>query len=546
MRNEEGQVAVLVAVLFLALVFAVALVVNTGLLFVERRAAQGAADAAAQAGILRFAATDNPSLAAQAARDAALLNGFALTYTVSGSTVSGDINMPPVSGPRTGDRYYIEVVIRSNVSATLVPQWGATLVKARAVAGGGGIPAQAIYAVGSGNDIGLRVQSQGNIAMYRSGAPNTCTFDTSKLPGDPYVTYPGGAPCSAYGGEAQIDSTGSPAAWNSGGNVGPSTAKTAVVGSSATCATGTFPNLACQSPSLPDPFFPFPKPVPGSANWCRQDTSNLITQAQLNSVCGTYANAGGCPSGTSWVLQPGIYEGLVSGNCGNDPSQPWLGYLLKPGIYIFKGTASQSGIKSVSNLRILGSRAGDTFELVPGVPGPPGPRPPGGPTYQRDGYRPTDANQWVPGGCGPNATTTVDPPLCGVLLFFTYENYVSSTPTGGTCAEFRMSGGNIANLAPESTGTWGGMLVYYDPGPSTAPHYCLNAKITVAGGAALNDTAFRGLIYAPDANLDMNGANTVAIVSQIVVKSVVSGNGTLVVNVGTATTRVRAGFRLTE
>lgn len=547
LRGEEGQVVVLVAILFLALVFAIALVVNTGILFVERRAAQEAADAAALAGIYRFAQTGDSSQAAQAARDGAALNGYALTYTVGASAITGDINMPPVSGPHTGDPYFIEVVITTSVSATLVPQWGQTAVKARAVAGGGGIPTQAIYSVG-GTGLGLQVKTGGVLAMYKFDPQATdCGYDQTRADAgqNPFVkidpaTGTASLPvtdCSGFGGEAQVDSTADPAAKNfgSGGAVGPPSAETTVVGSDATCTQGTpFPNLTCQQPSLDDPFAGFPKPVAGSTNWCRQDLSN-----NPSVVCGTYGSVNGCPSGTSYVLQPGIYTGQVKSNCGNDTSDPSLGFLLKPGIYIFQGTEQGTGIKDPSNIRVLGNKLGDTFEVTAGVPGPPGViGMPGTRIYQRDGGL-------VPGGCGPNAGPTAQ--LCGVLLFFTYENYVSQTPTGGTCASFSISGGKSADLAPESTWTWGGMLIYYDPGPTVngAP-YCVGNSLIVSGGSQLNGGTFRGLIYAPTASITVNGNTSGAVLSQVVAHDIAVGSGTVIVNVASATTRVRAGFRLTE
>lgn len=537
--EEHGQVAVLVAILFLALVFAVALVVNTGQLFVQRRAAQEAADAAALAGIYRFGATGDVSKAVQAASDGAALNGF------SSPQATVDVSMPPSSGPHKGDGNFLEVIVTTNVSATLVPQWGSTAVRARAVAGGGGVPAQAIYAIG-GDGVGLSVSSQGALAMYRAGAPSGCGYDPALAAAgqNPFVVVPSTNPpqdCSGWGGEAQVDSTSDPAARNLGsaGAVGPTDALTTIVGSDQTCTNGDpYPHLLCEQPRKEDPFFPFPQPVPVSTtadnktdNWCREDvTTNDPDPAN---VCRTYPqDFNGCPTGESFVLQPGIYTGRVSGTCGNDPNNPSVGYLLKPGIYIFEGNQNTAGINNPSNMRVLGNKKGDTFELTAGVPGSPGTTP-----YKRDDH-------WVAGGCGPDVSSTA--PLCGVLLFFTYGNYPDTPPSGQSCASLSISGGNAADLAPESTGTWQGMLVYYDQGLVDGTPFCFGDVFTVGGGAQLNGTSFRGLIYAPDANLIVNGSNSGAVLSQVVANSITVQNGTVIVNVGTATTRVHAGFRLVE
>ncbi len=505
-REETGQVAVLVAIMFLGLVFAVALVVNTGILFVERRAAQEAADAAALAGALHLHATKNEDAARSTATQAATLNGF--------STIT--VNIPPASGSYTKDDKYVEVII-SSTKNSLLAQWGSTIVNVRAVAGGGGKPAQAIYSLGK-SGIGLLVQSNGVLGLYGENAPIGCAYEpTSPTTGAPWVTAPGINPpqkdCSTYGGSAQVDTSADPAARNlgAGGTVGPPSASTTVVGSDSTCFTGTFPQITCQNPYIADPFAPVPKPrgAPGD-NWCRQDEDN---NAPLT-TCATYTgNVSGCA--TSWILQPGLYTGKISGNCD---------YILKPGIYIF-AAGSNGGIANPSKVRVLGNIPGDTFEAVPGVPGPPGLLP-----YVRD-------QNWTP--CGADAPS--GSPLCGVLLFFTYADYPTPPTGSGSCAEFSISGGTSADLAPEPSGLWQGMLVYYDN-----HRYCAGASIVVGGGAQLNGTSFRGLIYAPTASLTVNGNLSGAILSQIVVNDISVGNGTVIVNVASAQVRATGGIRLVE
>lgn len=510
-REEAGQVAVLVAILFIALVFAVALVVNTGLLFVERRAAQEAADAAAFAGALRLAATGDTGLAMQAAVDAAQLNGYS-----SGVTV----NIPPSSGPNAGNSRFVEVLITTNKSAFLAPQWGITAVNARAVAGGGGAPQQALMTLGTGSGSpGITIQNGGVLALYNENAPFGCSYDPTSI--QPWVSTMG-QDCRSFGGNAQVNSTSTSAGTNlgsPGGLIGPpSTVALSYVGSGGSCTNTPlpdpkFPGASCSNPSLSDPFFPYPKPVPKSEpvpvspNWCREDTSNLPS-----SVCATYTgNINGCA--TSLVLQPGVYTGVLSGTCD---------YIFKPGVYVF-ASDKNSGIKNPSGLRVLGNTLGDTFEGVAGQQGPPGLV-----SYLRDSAY---------GSCG---TSVGNNPRCGVLLFFTYTGY-KGTPSGSGCATLSIAGGNTADLAPEPTGTWQGMLVYNDN-----DSFCAGTNITVGGGAQLNGTSFRGLIYAPKATLVMEGNTSAAVLSQLVVNSINVQNALVVFNVGTAQVRATGALRLTE
>lgn len=517
-KDDSGQVAVLVAVMFLALVFAVALVVNTGLLFVERRAAQEAADSAALSGALRLAATGSPAAATTAATEAAGLNGYS-----SGVTVT----IPPASGPNAGNPKFVEVRITTNRPALLTPQWGATAVSARAVAGGGNKPAKGIYSLGSGSGSpGLTIQNGGVIGIYDENAPVGCSYDPTASP-NPWVGPPASprVDCSRFGGAAQVNSTATDAGrslGSPGGIIGPPTVIESFVGSGGTCTNvplphPKFPGASCGNPTQSDPYSPYPKPVPvtesvpvpGSINWCRQDTpaSNLPL-----TVCGSYGSVNGCAG--SLILQPGFYTGVIQGSCD---------YILKPGVYVFSGD-SNSGIKSPSTIRVLGNVPGDTFELLSGQQSPPGLIP-----YTRD------ASSYT--GCGVAVPNSL---RCGVLLFFTYPGYPGA-PTGGGCATLTISGGRSADLAPEPGGTWQGMLMYSDTSTQ-----CADANVTIGGGADVNGTSFRGLIYAPKANLTMVGNTSTAVLSQIVVNRIDVQNALVVVNVGAATVRASAGLRLTE
>jgi Flp pilus assembly protein TadG len=112
--RRPGIVAPFVALLLVALLGVTAIAIDGGMLLVDKRRAQGAADAAALAGAVdlfqNFATNqgkDTSGTAATSARDTATDNGF--TNGVNGTTVT--VNIPPKSGIVQGVDGYVEVLI---------------------------------------------------------------------------------------------------------------------------------------------------------------------------------------------------------------------------------------------------------------------------------------------------------------------------------------------------------------------------------------------------------------------------------------------------
>ena len=133
--NEQGgQMIVLVAIVFMALLFVVGLAVDAGQLFSAKRSEQEAADAAAFAGAVVIYQNGTTAQAVSAAVVDATTNGF--TDGVNGTTVT--VNAPPTSGPYAGESpvRHVEVIIVRQVTTTLVPAEAAfNPVRARGVAG---------------------------------------------------------------------------------------------------------------------------------------------------------------------------------------------------------------------------------------------------------------------------------------------------------------------------------------------------------------------------------------------------------------------------
>jgi Flp pilus assembly protein TadG len=135
--NERGSVLVLTAVWMALLLGFLAFASDMGMLLIQRRMAQTAADAAAIAGNaeINWASSDGTTVTA-AAQAAAAENGF--TNGSNGVTVT--VNDPPLSGPYTGNSSYVEVIVQRNVPTfflNLLNQNTMT-VSARAVSGMGG------------------------------------------------------------------------------------------------------------------------------------------------------------------------------------------------------------------------------------------------------------------------------------------------------------------------------------------------------------------------------------------------------------------------
>jgi hypothetical protein len=131
-RDERGQALILIAAALGGLLLGIGLALDTGQLYVSRRAAQTAADAGAWAGAAVLYAGGSAALARTAATDDATRNGY-----TSGTYITVTTASPPTSGTYTGDPGYIEVTITEQVLTRFLfgASAGRTAVTVRAVAG---------------------------------------------------------------------------------------------------------------------------------------------------------------------------------------------------------------------------------------------------------------------------------------------------------------------------------------------------------------------------------------------------------------------------
>jgi hypothetical protein len=173
----------MVAIVFMALLFAVGLAVDTGQLFAAKRAQQEAADAAAFAGAVVLYQGGTVLQATAAAITDAATNGYtdgvsSTTVTVNGSVTAS--SNAPTSGLYAGESpvLHVEVVIVRQVKTTLVPAEAAfNPVRARGVAGSetsnNGFPIMALSTSCAGP--ALTVSPLEDIHVYGGGiVSNSC------------------------------------------------------------------------------------------------------------------------------------------------------------------------------------------------------------------------------------------------------------------------------------------------------------------------------------------------------------------------------------
>lgn len=139
--SEGGQAIVMIAIVFMALLFVVGLAIDSGQLFAAKRTQQEAADAAAFAGAVVLYQGGTVLQATTAAITDAATNGYvdgvnSTTVTVNGSATAS--SNAPTSGTYAGESpvKHVEVIIVRQVKTTLVPAEAAfNPVRARGVAG---------------------------------------------------------------------------------------------------------------------------------------------------------------------------------------------------------------------------------------------------------------------------------------------------------------------------------------------------------------------------------------------------------------------------
>jgi Flp pilus assembly protein TadG len=312
-----GNVVVMVAVCLVVIMGMLAISLDGGNQFDQRRQAQAVADAAALAAASDLYANfwansgaDPNGSAAASALTTARANGYANDGTTSTVTVY----IPPISGDHVGKRDYVEVVVQKNLQrsfSTIFGQ-GALSVRARAVALGAPIAA----------DVGILT-----LNPTLKGALNANGGGTTNVAGTPII----------------VDSNNADAAIGGGGGtlVAP---EFDITGGYTTTGGATFSgNIKLGRPPVPDPLADVP--VPDPTTMVVQSTNKTqYTQGTTTLSPGVYRGGISASGSASLILQPGIYY-MDGGGFGFSGQ----GSLLGQGVMIYNAPRNgNSGGISVS------------------------------------------------------------------------------------------------------------------------------------------------------------------------------------------------------
>ena len=322
-KQRHGVVAVLVAVCLVALVSIVALVLDGGTLFDQKRKVQAATDSAAMAAAVDLFSNfqtgqglDPSGTAKASALLTAKADGFANDGTISVVTV----NIPPASGPFAGKANYAEVLITFNQSRGFSGIFGSgTLpVTTRAVA------------CGNPGSIGILVLDP--------SISDSCEIDgnMNALNGGQIYVNSSAAGAAVVASTAKLSSGG----LNVIGTVSDS-------GSISYTDNGALNHLAAP---ISDPLAGIPEPT----------TSGLT-------------NHGSVTITTDTTLQPGIYTNITIGSSGPGPgpgpggggtSSSGPTVTLAPGIYYLASGGSlklNAGSLSGTGVMLFDNTGGDNI-----------------------------------------------------------------------------------------------------------------------------------------------------------------------------------------
>jgi Flp pilus assembly protein TadG len=462
--RERGQVLVLFAGALLILLIVAALAFDVGMVLVERRDQQNAADAAALAGA-RYVLTD--AVAAEtAARRIAQENGF---DDADASEVV-NIHIPAIHGRYAGFPGFIEVQIESTRPS--------------------------IFA----NVIGRATWPVGAYAVATND--QNLTFPFSFLALNPTackaIAVSGGGLVEAY---ANIQSNSSGADCTTGDPVGFSRTGGSTINvyaPSATCRVvgefqdqGSGPPITCtkaeNSFALPDPLRNLPAPAqPGLA-------------AAMVPVGHTEGSPDRCPGATGGRA-PAPNQNRPCDIGGNGPTYRDLHWILHPGLY--------PGGLAVSN--------GATAYLMPGIYwiGGGGLDVGGGGSVITIG---TASDAVAPASTAPCAQATTTTALCGGVLI-----YNSKTATAAAGDVILNSNAAIMKLASyevsstDPTSIYNDIVIFQDR--------TVTEPITLNGSSS--STIVEGIIYAPAAQVKLNGNGGTLIVDQVIADTFdINGNG---------------------
>jgi putative Flp pilus-assembly TadE/G-like protein len=316
--KERGQILVLFAGGLLALLLIAALAFDVGMMLVERRDQQDAADAAALAGA-RYVLTDQAA-AIGAARDIARMNG----YDDAASDQVVNVYIPPIHGRYVGLPDFIEVQIEATRPSIFA-----------------GVIGKATWPVGA---FAVATNSQNLTFPFSMLALNPTACKAIAVSGGGVVEAYANIQSNSNGSGCTGDDIGFSRTGGSTINVLAPDATCRVVGDMQDQGSGSMTCTVVEgSYALPDPLRNLPAPVmPALAapmdpvghttappDYCPGVTGSKAPSVTQPRACDVGGN-GSAYANLTWILHPGLYpHGLAVSNGAK-------AYLL-PGIYWIGG-----------------------------------------------------------------------------------------------------------------------------------------------------------------------------------------------------------------
>lgn len=449
-----------------ALLLVAALAFDVGMMLVERRDEQNAADAAALAGA-RFVLTSDAD-AETAARQLAFDNGF--DDTDPDEVVN--VFIPAIHGRYAGLPGFIEVQIQ----ATRPSIFGGIIGRAAWPVGAFAVatnrqnltfrfsmmaidPTECKAIAVSGTGV---VEAYANIQSNSSGADCTGTpIGFSRTGGSTVNVYADDATCRVVG-ELQDQGSGS---------------ITCTVAENSFALPDPLRNLEAPAMPLPAPEMQFvvgSGPDPGDPpKHCPGRTDGFAPNEDAPSTC-VLGSPSGTYSGLSWILYPGLYPG------GLNVSADTTAYLM-PGIYWIGGGGVDVG--GGGSIVSIGVEA-DATPLVSAAP-------------CASGVTPAD--------------------LCGGVMIY---NSKLPNEAGGpfilnsNAATMKLAALDVATSDPDAI--YQDIVIFQDR--------TLTEPVTLNGSSS--STVVEGIIYVPGAQVKLNGNGGTLIVDQIIANTFdINGNG---------------------
>jgi hypothetical protein len=332
-QARRGIVVPFVALALLGLLGITALAIDGGMLIVDRRDVQTAADAAALAGAIDLynnwdtnGGTDPNKNAQTSATKTATDNGF----TDGTNNVTVVVNIPPKSGPYANTDGFVEVIITMQQQRFFSSVFGSgnITVKGRAVARG----AKASSGIGL---LVLDPSANNSLHLSATGSVNvtgSVVVDSSSSTG--LALTASGTLTASQG----VDVTGSSYA----------TSSTGTVNGNLSPNKGSPATIAVSQPVTADPLSTF----------ATNNTPSKVTAQGVGNFGNINLSISSWPpannsaytvSGNTLTFKPGYYSGLTINDNMSSSGSPLHTYVMSSGTYYFDGNVTLNGYGSLSS-----------------------------------------------------------------------------------------------------------------------------------------------------------------------------------------------------